>query len=505
MTPPHRISPNGPPALPILLCLSHLRWDFVFQRPQHLMSRACAQYRVVLVEEPVRRGARPPCMEVRPVPQGVGVATPVLPEGLGARAEEVAQRALLDALLDGMGGQPEVIWYYSPMFLGVAGHLDAPVVVYDCMDELSLFRGASSLLQQREAMLFSRADMVFCGGRSLYEAKRGCHPSVHLFPSSIDVAHFRPARAPAPASDARALPGPALPSAPMLRSASVPADPVPADLMLVDPADQAMLRRPRIGYFGVIDERIDLALVEAVAALRPDWEIVMLGPLAKLEPSALPRRPNLHWLGGRRYAELPSYLAHWDAGLMPFALNEATRFISPTKTPEFLAAGVPVVADVVRDWGEPGGEPGGELAGEPGSQRGSGPGDGEGADGSGLVRIAADARAVVAALAATLAAPRAPWLARVDARLAQMSWDMTWQAMLAEIRVAQARARRSPTILNGTGPAAVAGAGSPSAAVAASGAASLISPASLSSPTSLGSPASLSSPASLGSKDVAHV
>ncbi len=187
----------------------------------------------------------------------------------------------------------------------------------------------------------------------------------------------------------------------------------------------------------MIDERIDLALVEAVAALRPGWEIVMLGPLAKLEPSALPRRPNLHWLGGRRYAELPSYLAHWDAGLMPFALNEATRFISPTKTPEFLAAGVPVVstpvADVVRDWGEPGG--------------------GRDAGGSGLVRIAADAVAVVAALEATLAEPRTPWLARVDARLARMSWDMTWQAMLAEIDAAQGRARRSPALPGDVAPA----------------------------------------------------
>ena len=420
MTPPHQTAPHGSAALPILLCLSHLRWDFVFQRPQHLMTRACAQYRVVLVEEPVRQGAQPPRMEVRLSAEGVSVATPVLPESLGEDAAEAAQRTLLDALLDGMGERPDVIWYYSPMFLAVAGHLEAPVVVYDCMDELSLFRGASSRLQRLEAALFSRADLVFCGGRSLHEAKRGCHPSVHLFPSSIDAAHFRPARA--PARDSSAPP-----------AASAPA--------LADPADQAALRRPRIGYFGVIDERIDLALVEAVATLRPDWEIVMLGPLAKLEPSALPQRPNLHWLGGRRYAELPSYLAHWDAGLMPFALNEATRFISPTKTPEFLAAGVPVVctpvADVVRDWG------------------------GRDAGGSALVRIAADATAVVAALQATLAEPRAPWLARVDARLARMSWDMTWQAMLAEIRTARDATRPSPARPDGAAPAP--GAGSPNA------------------------------------------
>ncbi len=426
MTPPHEMTPGGPATLPILLCLSHLRWNFVFQRPKHLLTRACACYRVVLVEEPVRHGTQPPRMEVRQAPDGVSVATPILPESLDERAAEAAQRTLLDALLDSMDGRPEVIWYYSPMFLAVAGHLDAPVLVYDCMDELSLFRGAPSRLQQLEAVLFSRASLVFCGGRSLYEAKRGCHRSVHLFPSSIDAAHFCPARSPAPA-----LPAPSTPT-------------------LADPADQAALRRPRIGYFGVIDERIDLALVEAVAAMRPDWEIVMLGPLAKLGPAALPRRPNLHWLGGRRYADLPAYLAHWDAGLMPFALNEATRFISPTKTPEFLAAGVPVVstpvADVVRDWGGPGDAPEGAPD----------------ADGPGLVRIAADAVAVVAALEATLAEPRAPWLARVDARLARMSWDMTWQAMLAEIQVARDGAACSSATPDAAVPASPANfAGSP--------------------------------------------
>ncbi len=460
MTPPHQTAPHGSAALPILLCLSHLRWDFVFQRPQHLMTRACAQYRVVLVEEPVRQGAQPPRMEVRLFAEGVSVATPVLPESLGEGAAEAAQRMLLDALLDGMGERPDVIWYYSPMFLAVAGHLDAPVVVYDCMDELSLFRGASSRLQRLEAALFSRADLVFCGGRSLHEAKRGCHPSVHLFPSSIDAAHFRPARAPAPGTSAPPdISAPPAASAPP--EASAPA--------LADPADQAALRRPRIGYFGVIDERIDLALVEAVATLRPDWEVVMLGPLAKLEPSALPQRPNLHWFGGRRYAELPSYLAHWDAGLMPFALNEATRFISPTKTPEFLAAGVPVVstpvADVVRDWGE------------------------RDAGGSALVRIAADAAAVVAALQATLAEPRAPWLVRVDARLARMSWDLTWQAMLGEIRTARDAARLFPARPDGAAPAPGASAGSPNA---------------VGSSPAPGSP-SLPGFPSLSVKDVAHV
>ncbi len=423
MPPLHETAPRGPDTLPVLLCLSHLRWDFVFQRPQHLLTRACLEFDVVFVEEPECGGAQPPRMRVRRTPEGVTVATPLLPDGLDEPGSASAQRGLLDALLDATGRRPEVVWYYSPMFLAVAGHLDAAVVVYDCMDELSLFRGAPPRLQQQEAALFARADLAFCGGRSLHEAKRGRHPSVHLFASSIDASHFRPAR------------GAALP----------------------DPADQAALRHPRVGYFGVIDERIDLALVEAVARLRPEWEIVMLGPLAKLEPGALPRASNLHWLGGRRYAELPNYLAHWDAGLMPFALNEATRFISPTKTPEFLAAGVPVVstpvADVVRDWG---GQDWGSQ--DWGSQDRGGQGSvPAGGTGGALVRIAADAAGVVAALEATLAEPRAPWLARVDARLALMSWDMTWAAMLAEIRAALARpALARPTPAPGTASSGVA-------------------------------------------------
>jgi glycosyltransferase involved in cell wall biosynthesis len=182
------------------------------------------------------------------------------------------------------------------------------------------------------------------------------------------------------------------------------------------PDDQAGIPLPRIGYFGVIDERLDLELLAKLAALRPAWQFVMIGPVAKIDPATLPRARNLHWLGQKNYAELPSYLAGWQAGIMPFAINEATRFISPTKTPEFLAAGVPVVcspiADVIRPYGE-----------------------------EALVSIASDADGFAAALERSLTMPgNGEWLARVDRRLSTGSWDKTWSRMRALIEVAHGAA-----------------------------------------------------------------
>ncbi len=372
-------SPDRAPArrreLPAVVCLSHLRWDFVYQRPQHLLSRAAQDTRVFYVEEPIL-GDGPPRLEVRRTAQGVHVAVPHLPHGLDEAATQAAQRTLLAGLLAEHDVRDPVLWYYTPMALDVARDVRATAVVYDVMDELSLFRFAPPTLLEREAELYRRADVVFTGGRSLYEAKRDRHPNVHLFPSSVDAAHF-----------ARARDG------------------------LADPADQAPIPGPRIGFFGVIDERMDTALVAEVADRRPDWQLVLVGPVVKIDPADLPRRPNLHYLGGKRYEELPAYVGGWDVAMMPWALNDATRFISPTKTPEYLAAGRPVVstpvADVVHTY-----------AGER------------------LVSIADGADAFVAAAEAVLAESpeeRAAWLARADALLARTSWDRTWARMRAEI------------------------------------------------------------------------
>ena len=354
---------------PLLLCFSHLRWNFVFQRPQHLLTRAARQYRVAVFEEPVFGDVDVPVLRASHAAQGVTVLVPHLPHGIGERAAAVAQRALLDDYL-AAAGPPQVLWYYAPLAMAFSSHVAAPVQVFDCMDELTGFKGASAALPLMERRLLGRSDLVFTGGMSLYEAKRGRHPRVYAFPSSVDSRHFAQARDPG----------------------------------RVDPPDQAAIPRPRLGFFGVIDERMDIDLVAAAADLRPDWQFVLLGPVVKIDPAALPRRPNVHWLGGRSYDALPAYLGGWDLGIMPFALNEATRYISPTKTPEFLAAGLPVVSTPIADVVSPYGE-------------------------KGLVTIASGPQEFVARAAGLLAARPAHWAETVDRHLATMSWDRTWQEM----------------------------------------------------------------------------
>jgi glycosyltransferase involved in cell wall biosynthesis len=116
------------------------------------------------------------------------------------------------------------------------------------------------------------------------------------------------------------------------------------------------LAHPRLGFFGVLDERLDLRLLDFLAEQRPDWQIVLVGPVVKIDPATLPRRPNMHYLGQRSYDELPGYLAGWDVCLLPFARNDATRFISPTKTLEYMAAERPIVSTPITDVAEPYGD-----------------------------------------------------------------------------------------------------------------------------------------------------
>jgi len=373
-TEPARPRRGGAPAI---VCLSHLRWDFVFQRPQHLLGRAARTRPVLFIEEPVFDSPEP-FLEKGERPEGVLVAVPHLPRELPAEEIDREQRRLLDELLAaaGLDSGDFVLWYYTPMAQGFAAHLAPRAIVYDVMDELSLFRGAPPLLVERETELYRRADIVFTGGASLYAAKRDRHPNVHLFPSSIDAEHF-----------------------------------VIARTGLDEPADQRGIPGPRLGFFGVIDERMDLVLLDDLAAARPDWQIVMVGPVVKIEPAELPVRHNLHYLGPRPYADLPRYIAGWEVALMPWALNESTRFISPTKTPEYLAAGRPVVSTPVKDVVEPYGA-------------------------EGLVHIASTADEFVRGIEAALSEPeshRAGWLERVDRRLAATSWDRTWAGMDALI------------------------------------------------------------------------
>lgn len=363
---------------PDLLCFSHLRWNFVYQRPQHLLSRAARQYRVHFFEEPLYETASVPRLEVTAAAPDINVVVPILPAQAEAGSEAVVLRGLLDFYLGSLRRAPEVGWYYTPMALRFSGHLRFSVCVYDCMDELTGFKGAPPDLAGFEYDLMDRVQVMFTGGLSLFEAKRRLHPNVQAFPSSVDVAHFLPAR-----------------------SAS-----------LRPPADMAAIPGPRIGFFGVIDERLDIGIVRRMAELRPHYQFVMIGPTVKIDPASLPRGPNIHWLGGKEYADLPSYLSCLDVGFMPFALNEATRFISPTKTPEFLAAGLPVVStaivDVARTWGA-----------------------------WGLVEIAGDANEAAQAVDRLLARSdedAASWLAIVDQKLSSTSWDATWTKMLEHMR-----------------------------------------------------------------------
>ncbi len=303
---------------PILVCHSHLRWDWVYQRPQHLLSRLARDWRVIVEEEPIFDG-RPAGLDVIPVAPNVTVLRPHRPadrdHDLGALVEDYVAMA--------RGDGPLVRWFYSAMFAPYGGRLGGDqVVVYDCMDELANFADAPAGLREAEARLLERADVVFTGGRSLYESKRDRNANVHCFPSAVEPEHF-----------ARSL-DPALPI----------------------PADVAALPRPIFGYYGAVDERLDYELIAALADANPGGSVVLVGPTIKVDPAALPKRPNLHYVGQKSYGDLPGYLKAFDVCLMPWALNEATRTISPTKTLEYMAGGKPIVStavrDVVRDHGD---------------------------------------------------------------------------------------------------------------------------------------------------------
>ena len=377
-----------------IICFSHLRWNFVFQRPQHLMSRFAQERRVIYWEEP--ENALPDGeagLSVRTCAEtGVVVATPTLPPHLSEEERNTTLKALLDAFVAGEEA-PLVRWYYTPMMLPFSRHLQAAATVYDCMDELANFRFAPRQLLELERELFATADVVFTGGYSLYEAKKDRHPNVHPFPSSVDRAHFAQARA---GGD--------------------------------QPADQKDVPGPRFGFYGVVDERMDLELLAALADARPDWSIVMVGPVVKIDPADLPQRANLHYLGGKQYDELPAYLGGWDVALMPFAINESTKFISPTKTPEYLAGGRPVVStpitDVIRHYSD-----------------------------LDAVFIADGHDAFIAACDEALELARSgdEWLDEVDAKLANLSWDITFARMAGLVREAVTVPAAGPRVVTSCG------------------------------------------------------
>ncbi|CUA82218.1 Glycosyltransferase involved in cell wall bisynthesis [Gulbenkiania indica] len=299
-----------------LIVFSHLRWDFVYQRPQHLLSRLARHYNVIVFEEPVRIDGEAFLQHFEPS-ENITVLRPHTPvEQWGfSDAQMPTLRHLLDDYLQENGVDDYMVWCYTPMALPLLEGLEPEAIIYDCMDELAAFKGAPQAMLDRETELMRRADLVLTGGPSLFESKRDKHHNIHCFPSAVDAGHF------APRSDT---------------------DPNVEKL-------QGHLGRPRMGFYGVIDERLDTELVARLADAHPEWQIVMVGPVVKIDPASLPQRDNIHWLGQQGYERLPYFLAGWDVALLPFALNESTRFISPTKTLEYLAAEKTVVSTPIHD------------------------------------------------------------------------------------------------------------------------------------------------------------
>lgn len=356
-----------------LVCFSHLRWNFVFQRPQHLLSRFSTYTRVFFVEEPIFQDA-PDKLHINKAEGNVYVVVPHLQHGSSEAEVIQRQKDMINNMIAVMEINRYFSWYYTPMAIPFTDHLKPQMVVYDCMDELAAFKFAPVALTDNEKTLMSKADVVFTGGYSIYEAKKTKHHNIYPFPSSIDKEHFGKAR-----------------------------------LNKVDPADQAGIPHPRFGFFGVIDERLDIDLIAKAAQEKPDWQFIIIGPVVKIDPASLPQMENIHYLGGKDYKELPQYLSGWDVAMIPFAMNESTKFISPTKTPEYLAAGIPVISAPIKDVVSPYGD-------------------------NKLVHIASNATEFIKCGETILKKkPTRSWISKVDAFLAGNSWDKTWSQMAKHI------------------------------------------------------------------------
>lgn len=246
--------------------------------------------------------------------------------GDGAYVDRMRRELVQEALQGPLAGQFQnaVQWFYDPMTVrAFAGQMGEIATVYDCMDEYSKFSEAHPELTRREAELLARADVVFTGGRKLFEAKSRHNRNCHFYGCGVDSEHFGRAR------DARTS--------------------VPHDL-------KRAKKQAALGFFGVVDERMDYELIAKLADANPQWSVVMIGPVLKVQEHSLPRRANLHWLGGRDYSQLPAYCKGFDLCLMPFALNEATEYINPTKALEYMATGRTIISskvpDVVSNFGE---------------------------------------------------------------------------------------------------------------------------------------------------------
>jgi len=351
-----------------IICFSHLRWNFVYQRPQHLLSRFAKNYTVYFIEEPIFHEDGD-CYTILNSEENVHVIKQYLSNKDDSDVYK-RQHDLLKIFLQQQAGSEYIFWYYSPMMYLFSKQFDPALIVYDCMDELSAFKFAPAGLKETEQELFDAADVVFTGGHSLYQAKKHLHHNIYPFPSSIEKEHFAKAR-----------------------------------INNQQPADQQNIPYPRLGFFGVLDERFDIELIREVATKKPEWNFILLGPIVKINPDDLPHNANIFYLGGKSYNELPAYVSGWDIALVPFALNESTRYISPTKTPEYLAAGKPVISTAITDVVNPYGE-------------------------ENLASIIHSAEEFIKAAEKILKQEnKNAWLKKVDAFLKNNSWDNTFAEM----------------------------------------------------------------------------
>ncbi len=371
---------------PGIVVFSHLRWNFVWQRPQQFLSRFATSHRILFIEEPIfdLNSGDEGRLELEAVASNIVVAVVHLPEEarntefLGETLRKFTREAVNSVNLKHEFDAP-LLWYYSPMEASWSlDYFENSGIIYDCMDELSQFKGAPPQLIEQEKRLINRADIIFTGGHELWLKKSKQHPNVHFFGCGVEVDHFGKAS---------------------LEETSIP-------------EDMSNLAKPVIGWFGVVDERVDYRLLAEMAEKRPDWSFVMVGPVVKVDPADLPQAHNLHWLGGRDYKELPNYCKAFDVCMMAFALNEATEFINPTKALEYLATGKPVistpVADVVKQYQD-------------------------------TVYIEKDSDGFITRIEHILSQPDAQWRARGIAKAEQCSWDTTVSKMQALIKEATER------------------------------------------------------------------
>ncbi len=353
-----------------LVCFSHLPWKFVYQRPQHLLSRFTKKYTVYYIEEFIY-SIEEDGYKTNITNENVTVVVPHLSNRIQNTQNETTRKEIvLKNLFEAYAIESYIFWYYTPMALAYTADFNPLATVYDCMDELSAFKFAPPELKTLEQALFEKAHVVFTGGNNLYKAKKTQHANIYAFPSSIDKAHFKTAR---------------------YNNEEV--------------ADQSTIPHPRLGFYGVIDERFDIELIKQAADAQPDWHFVLVGPVIKIDAATLPQNKNIHYLGAKTYEELPAYLSGWDIALIPFAINESTQYISPTKTPEYLAGGKPVISTAITDVINPYHE-------------------------LGLVHIVHNAEDLVRLATLELnKTDKREWLTKVDDYLSNISWDATWEKM----------------------------------------------------------------------------